>query len=118
MRLNSLAVLFADAVPAAPGGMEQNQTGATIKLVGMMAFFGIAMYLMVFRPQQKRQKEHDLLVKGVKTKDKIETTGGILGEVISVKEKSVTIRSNDAKLEINKAAIARILERGSESSDS
>jgi len=98
--------------------MEQNQTGATIKLVGMMAFFGIAMYLMVFRPQQKRQKEHDLLVKGVRVKDKVETAGGVLGDVISVKEKSVIIRSNDSKMEINKSSIARILERGSESSES
>jgi preprotein translocase subunit YajC len=69
------------------------------------------------RPQQKRAKEHAALLKAVKAGDKIVSTSGILGVVLSVKEKTVTIRSADTKLEITKAAIAEITERGTDKSE-
>jgi preprotein translocase subunit YajC len=57
------------------------------------------------------------LLKAVKPGDKVITSGGILGVVITVKEKTVSIRSADAKLEITKSAIAEITERGGESKE-
>ncbi len=70
-----------------------------------------AFYFAILRPQQKRQKAHDKLMKGIKTGDKITTSGGIIGIVITVKERSVSIRSADTKLEILKSAVAEITER-------
>jgi preprotein translocase subunit YajC len=46
------------------------------------------------------------------------TTGGIVGVIVSVKEKTISIRSADAKFEITKAAVAEITERAGESSES
>ena len=57
------------------------------------------------------------MLKAVKPGDKVITSGGILGVVITVKEKTVSIRSADAKLEITKSAIAEITERGGESKE-
>jgi preprotein translocase subunit YajC len=88
-----------------------------VKLVGMLALMGVMFYFVAMRPQQKRAKEQEALLKAVKAGDKISTASGILGVVLSVKEKTVTIRSADAKLEITKAAIAEITERGAEKSD-
>jgi preprotein translocase subunit YajC len=70
-----------------------------------------AFYFAILRPQQKRQKAHDTLMKGIKAGDKITTSGGIIGIVITVKERSVSIRSADTKLEILKSAVAEITER-------
>ena len=50
--------------------------------------------------------------------DKIVTASGIVAVVVTVKEKTLTIRSADAKLEVTKSAIAEITERSGEPSES
>ncbi len=113
MEMNLGNLLLAQA-PA----MQPDPKGEMIKLVGMLGLMGVMFYFVALRPQQKRAKEHAALLKTVKTGDKVTTTSGILGVVLSVKEKTVTIRSADAKLEITKAAVAEITERGNEKSES
>ena len=78
----------------------------------------VIFYFLLIRPQQKKAKEHAELIKTVKPADKVLTSGGIVGIVVSVKEKNITIRSADTKLEITKSAIAEITERGGQSSES
>ena len=102
---------------APPPGTQPDPKGEMIKLVGMLVLMGVMFYFVAMRPQQKRNKELAAMLKTVKAGDKITSTSGILGVVLSVKEKTVTIRSADAKLEITKAAIAEITERGTEKSE-
>src|ERR1043165_6189082 len=78
---------------------------------GIMVFMVIVMYLVLFRPQQKKAREHADMLKTIKNGDKIVTSGGILGVVVGLKEKSVSIRSADTKLEVLKSSISEILER-------
>ncbi len=78
----------------------------------------VVFYFALIRPQQKKQKEHATLLKTVKAGDKIITSGGIVAVVVTVKDKTLNVRSADAKFEISKSAIAEITERGSESSSS
>ena len=75
-----------------------------------------AFYFAILRPQQKRQKQHDTLMKSIKAGDKVTTSGGIIGIVVTVKERSVSIRSADTKLEVLKSAISEITEREAEPS--
>jgi preprotein translocase subunit YajC len=56
--------------------------------------------------------------KNIKPGDKILTSGGIVGVVVGVKEKSLSIRSADAKLEILKSAVTDITERSSGAAES
>jgi preprotein translocase subunit YajC len=107
--LNTLTPLLAQAQTMAP-----NPTGEMIKMVGMIALFGVMMYLLMIRPQQKKAKEHDTLMKGLRPGDKVVTTSGILGVVLSIKDKTVSIRSADTKLEVLKSAIADVTERSGE----
>jgi len=71
----------------------------------------VVFYFILIRPQQKRAKEQAKMLSSVKAGDKIVTTGGIIGVVVSIKEKSLSIRSADAKFEITKSAITEITER-------
>ena len=57
-------------------------------------------------------------LKAVKAGDKIVTSGGVLAVVVTVKDKTLTVRSADAKFEIIKSAVAEITERGGEPSQS
>ncbi len=98
---------------APPPGTQPNPAGQTLQMLGMVVFFIVVMYFIMIRPQQKKAREHDQLLKSLKPKDKIVTSGGVVGIVVSVGERSVTIRSADTKLEVLKSAVTEITERGS-----
>lgn len=81
-------------------------------MVPMVLMF-VIFYFLLIRPQQKKAKEHAELLKTLKRGDKVVTNGGIVGVIITVKEKYVTVRSEDSKFEVLRTAIAEITERGS-----
>jgi len=78
-----------------------------VPLVLIMVVF----YVILIRPQQRKAKAHEQLLKTLKPKDKVVTTGGVMGIVVSVQDKTVTIRSADTKLEVLKSAVSEITER-------
>ena len=80
--------------------------------LGLMVFMGLAMYFLMFRPQQKKAREHANMLKTIKNGDKVVTTSGIVGTIVGIKEKSVSIRSADTKLEVLKSSVSEITERG------
>ena len=102
----------------APPGTQQDPRGALLTQGGFIAIMVVMFYFVLIRPQQRKAKQHADLLKAIKAGDKIATSGGILGVVVTVKEKSLVIRSADAKFEVTKAAVAEITERGEKSSES
>jgi preprotein translocase subunit YajC len=74
-----------------------------------------AFYFAILRPQQKRQKAHEVLMKAIKAGDRVTTSSGIVGVVVTVKDRTVSIRSADTKLEVLKSAISEISHPESES---
>ncbi len=118
MDLNYSRLMLALAPQATPPGTQPNPTGQMVSTLGMFALMGVMFYFILIRPQQKKAKEHAQLLKGVKPGDRILTSGGIIGVVLAVKEKTITVRSADAKLEVAKSAIAEITERSGVSSES
>ena len=80
--------------------------------VALMVFMGLAMYFLMFRPQQKKARQHAEMLKTIKNGDRVVTTSGILGTIIGIKDKSVSLRSADTKLEVLKSSIAEVTERG------
>ena len=79
-----------------------------VLIVGIFAVF----YFILIRPQQKRAKQQRIMLEALKSGDEVVTAAGIVGTVISVKDKTVTLRSGDAKFEITKDSITAILEPG------
>ena len=112
--LNLPALLAMGPTP----GTQQDPRGVFLTQGGFIAVMVVMFYFVLIRPQQRKAKQHAELLKAIKPGDKIATSGGILGVVITVKEKSLVIRSADAKFEVTKAAIAEITERSSQSSES
>ena len=78
----------------------------------------VVFYFVLIRPQQKKAKDHANLLKAIRAGDKIVTSSGIVAVVVTVKDKTLSIRSADAKLEITKSAVAEITERSGESNES
>jgi preprotein translocase subunit YajC len=104
--------------PAQTPGTQPNPTGQLIQMLGTFALFGVVLYFLMIRPQQVKAKQHTELLKALKPGDKIVTSSGIIGVVVSVKEKAVSIRSADTKLEVLKSAITDVTERSAGGSES
>src|SRR6266446_6943501 len=111
--INAKAILAMGPQPQ-PGQPAPPFWTSMVPLVLLVVVF----YFALIRPQQKKAKDHAELLKAVRPGDKIVTTGGIVGVIISVKEKTLSVRSADSKFEITKSAIAEITERGGETSES
>jgi len=115
MTIHSLFALLALGSPATPPGTAPNPQGEIFKLVGMVAIMGFMMYFIIIRPQRTRQKALDALMKNLKAGDRILTGSGIVGVIVGVKEKTVSIRSADSKLEVLKSTISEITEKAGDS---
>ena len=81
-----------------------------VPFVLMIAVF----YFLIIMPQQRKSKQHTQLLKNIKAGDKILTSSGIIGVVVTVKEKNLSIRSADTKLEILKSSVAEVTERSAD----
>jgi preprotein translocase subunit YajC len=116
MDLSKLSAILALAPRPTAEGAKANPTGDMLRMAGTFVIFGLIFYFILIRPQQKRAKQQAEMLKSIKRGDKVVTSGGVLGLVVTVKDKSVVIRSEDAKMEITKSAVAEIVERSADSS--
>ncbi|MEO6034533.1 MAG: preprotein translocase subunit YajC [Verrucomicrobiota bacterium] len=108
------AILAMGTPPSQPGQPAAPWYMQMFPFILMIVVF----YFILIRPQQKKSKQHQELLKQIKAGDKVVTTGGIIGTVISVKERSVSLRSADTKMEVLKSAIGEVTERTAETTES
>lgn len=77
-------------------------------LIPMVLVFGV-FYLLLVRPQQRKQRDLQATVAQLKAGDKVVTTGGVIGTITAVRETSFLIRSADKSiLEIARSAVAGV----------
>lgn len=91
--------LLADAGPA-----QENNMMRTLSFFGIVLAF---VYLILWRPEQKRRKKMQNMRSSLKPGDKI-TAMGIVAEIAEVKDQTITIKVDGAKIEMLKAAISEI----------
>ena len=88
--------------------MFQGGLGALGGLLPMILIIGV-FYMLLIRPQQKRQKQLQQTIAELKAGDRVVTTGGVIGTITTVRDTSFLIRSADKSiLEIARSAIAGI----------
>lgn len=75
-------------------------------LVPLVVIFGI-FYFMLIMPQQKRQKQWKAMLSALKNGDKVVTSGGIRGTIISVKDDAVQLRvpPDNLRIEVARSAV-------------
>ena len=100
-----LALLFAPSGQA--GG------GLSVLLFQVALIFGI-FYFLIIRPQRRQREQHAKLLAGLQKGDQIVTSGGIIGEVVHLKDNEITIRSGESKLVVLRANIASVNRPGEE----
>jgi preprotein translocase subunit YajC len=88
------------AAPAAGGA------SALTSFVPMVLIIGV-MYLLVLRPQVKKQKETQKMLSELKKGDDVVTTGGIIGRISGIKDDEVTLQIQEGvRVRILRSAIA------------
>ena len=110
MHMNRLNEILAQAPP--PTG-QQPPTGLQSLLASpmiLLILMAVMMYFILFRPQQQQRKRQEKMLQALKAGDKVLTSSGIIGQIITVKDKTVSLRSADAKMEVTKASVVEILE--------
>jgi preprotein translocase subunit YajC len=105
MHLNYLNPILAQA---APTGAPVPPTQALLSQLPFFILIFVIFYFLLIRPQQQRAKQQRKLLEALKPGDEVVTAAGIVGTVITVKDKTVTLRSADAKFEVTKASITEL----------
>jgi preprotein translocase subunit YajC len=90
-------------------------------IIQIAAIFGI-FYFLLIRPQQKQKRKHEEALRNIKRGDQVVTTGGIIGEVVHVRESvnadgttarpmedQVTIKSAESRFIVERGRIAKII---------
>lgn len=83
-----------------------SMVGSIIMIVAMVAIF----YFFILRPQKKQEKEALAMKNALEVGDEITTIGGIIGEIVSIKDETCVIETtkDKTKIRILKSAISRV----------
>lgn len=90
--------------------------GGLVQLLPIFLIVAV-FYFLLIRPQQKRQKELQETIAGLKIGDRVVTTGGVIGVIKSVRDTSFVILSAEkSMLEIARTAVAGVDEERAQKS--
>lgn len=73
----------------------------------------VVVYLLIFRPQIKKQKAQQAMIDALQKGDKIVTSGGIHGTIVGVKEEAgilVVQVAKEVRLEVARGSVSRVVE--------
>jgi preprotein translocase subunit YajC len=76
---------------------------AIAQFVPLILIFAI-MYFLLIRPQQKKMKDHQKMVEGLRRGDVVITQGGLIGKVVKVKE------NNELDVELSEGVKVRVVQ--------
>jgi len=95
----------------------QSGLGGFAQLLPIVLIIAV-FYVLLIRPQQKRQRQLQETIATLKIGDRVVTTGGIIGVIITIKDASFFIRSAEKSiLEIARSAVAGIDEEGKQAAN-
>jgi preprotein translocase subunit YajC len=114
MTIAFFAMLALQASPPSGGG-------SLTPLLFQFGLIFLIFYFLIIRPQQRQRKRHEEALRNLKRGDRVVTTGGIIGEVVHIREGSkdgqpqptmddeVTMKSAESRFIVERGRIAKIL---------
>jgi preprotein translocase subunit YajC len=107
--IGAAAALWLGTITTAQAATPSAATGI-IQMVPFLAIFAI-IYFLVLRPQMKRIKTHEAMVKAMKKGDKVVTAGGIIGTVTEVSDDEVKVEiAEGTKVRVKRSTITGLAE--------
>jgi preprotein translocase subunit YajC len=89
-------------------GQSGSGSAGLFNLLLPLVLIGLVFYFFIYRPQQKREEEHEEMVESLEQGDKIVTVGGVHGTVQRIDDDSILaqVNSKGTNLRFDKDAIA------------
>lgn len=106
----NLPPIFLEA--AADGAGTGQWIGTIVMILAMVAIF----YFFLYRPQKKQEKAAAEMKNSLEVGDEVTTIGGIIGEIISIKDETCVIETtrDKTKIRILKSAVSKVDVKASE----
>jgi preprotein translocase subunit YajC len=104
--------MFSILAMAPPAGGAGGSQQSPLFMFGWLAIMLALFYVMLIRPQRRREKERQELLSKIKSGDRVLFSGGIIGIVTNVKDKTYVLRVGDkTKLEVVRGAVTQVLDK-------
>lgn len=94
-------------------GGQAPQGGGFAALVPIILMF-VIFYFLLIRPQQKKAKAHQEMIKNLQKGDRVITSGGIYGRITSLDEQTATLEIADkVKIKVTRGSVASLAQEAS-----
>ncbi|ESQ80484.1 preprotein translocase subunit YajC [Asticcacaulis sp. YBE204] len=85
---------------------------ALLQLLPFVAIFAL-MYFLIIRPQQKRAKEHQAQISGIKRNDTVVLSNGMIGKITRVEDAEVMVEiASGVNVRVVKAMVTEVRTKG------
>ena len=90
--------------------LQGNPANALYQQIFMFGSIFLIFWFLILRPQQKQRRQHEEMLRQLKKGDEVVTSGGIIGRVVHVQDdERVVITSENTRLLVERARIARVV---------
>lgn len=84
-----------------------------IQMIGLPLMIGGLFYIMIWRPQQKRMKDHAAMLGALKRGDNVVLSSGLIGKIVRVEDKEVGVEiAQGVTVKVVKSLIAEVRGKG------
>jgi len=100
---------YAQTASAAAGGDMQS---TLMNMLPILVMFGV-LYLVMIRPQMKKQKEHKAMIESIVKGDEVVTAGGFLGRVSKLGDAFISVElATGVEVQMQRSAVVQVLPKG------
>ncbi len=83
-----------------------------MNMLPILVMFGV-LYLVMIRPQMKKQKEHKTMIESIVKGDEVVTAGGFLGRVSKLGEAFISVElATGVEVQMQRSAVVQVLPKG------
>lgn len=101
---------FAQTAPAAAAGGDMQST--LMSMLPLLLMFAV-LYLVMIRPQMKKQKEHRAMIDALAKGDEVVTAGGMLGKVSKIGDAYIGVElTAGVEVQLQRSAVIQVLPKG------
>lgn len=87
------------------GGQQANPIASLLPFALMF----LVLYLLILRPQMKKQRNQQRMIDELEKNDEIVTSGGIHGTILNIKDDILVVKiADNVKIEVSRAAVSRV----------
>ena len=83
-----------------------------MNMLPILVMFGV-LYLVMIRPQMKKQKEHKAMIESIVKGDEVVTAGGFLGRVAKLGDAFISVElATGVEVQMQRSAVVQVLPKG------